>query len=70
MDALKSQYDHADDTVSPLTHVDIKTHNPKHMEQIMMSKLVYLERELHRARNRIQQLETGMGLINQRLNRD
>jgi hypothetical protein len=65
-------YSDAPETGSPIsgTSADVSRTDTNTRSEILrvMSRLEILERDLSRARHRIQQLETAIGLIEQRVN--
>lgn len=71
---ITNQYNSAPDTTSPvgssLHAVAVQGDDRQHRQDMnrIFSKLELLERELNRARNHIQQLETRCGLLEQRIN--
>lgn len=64
-----SQYGEAPSTGSPIPGTP-QAADPQDRSDLarVLSRLVLLERDLSRARHRIQQLETSIGLIEQRIN--
>ena len=66
-----TQYGEAPNTNSPISGTSANTprdDNTRSEILRVLSRLEILERDLSRARHRIQQLETAIGLIEQRVN--
>jgi CII-binding regulator of phage lambda lysogenization HflD len=67
-----TQYGEAPNTNSPIsgTSADVTRTDANARSEILrvLSRLEILERDLSRAKHRIQQLETAIGLIEQRVN--